>query len=133
MSTYNIQFLDASRSIIIMRATRSMVKRAVGSVSIRTTNCKVFPFTPLDFRFLLLLRPLLHFRAPLRFRSLLKVRLATHDLGGVNGIHLGRPALRRHNFAHSSHFVRRVTRNTDVVVALENDLDITNVKLRRVA
>ena len=150
MPTFNIQFLNASRSIImraarrmIKRTVRSLVKRAARSIImrdtrttlIRTTNCRVFLFTTINDRALpfttvnckVLPSTLLH------LGSLLKVRLPTHNLGGINCVHLGRPALRRHNLAHSSHFIGRVTGNTDVVVALENDLDITNVKLRRVA
>ena len=65
--------------------------------------------------------------------SSLKVRLATHNLGRIDCIHLGGPALRGHNLPHSSYFIRGVTRNANIVVALEDDLDIADIKLRRVA
>ena len=76
---------------------------------------------------------LLHYPHSLLLRPRLKVRLPTHDLRRVHRTHLVRPALRRHNLPHSPHLIRRVSWNTDIVVALENDLDIANVELGRVA
>lgn len=69
----------------------------------------------------------------LHLRPRLKVRLPTHNLRRIHRTHLIRPALRRHNLAHSPHLIRRISRNTNVVVALENDLDIADVELWRVA
>ena len=65
-----------------------------------------------------------------RLHVVLKVRLPTHNLRRTNGIHLGRPTRRGHNLAHSTDFIGRVAGDTDVVVALENDLDVADVELR---
>jgi hypothetical protein len=62
----------------------------------------------------------------------LKVRLAAHDLGCINSIHLSGPALRGHNLAHSPHFIRRIAWDTNIVVALEYDLNVADVELRRI-
>ena len=76
--------------------------------------------------FLLLLHP-----HPLR--PPLKVRLPTHNLRRINRTHLVRPALRRHNLPHRPHLIRRISWNTDIVVALKYNLDIADVELGRVA
>jgi hypothetical protein len=63
----------------------------------------------------------------------LKVRLAAHDLGRIHRLHFVDPARRRHDFAHGAHLVGRVAGDANVVVALEHELDIADVELRRLA
>jgi hypothetical protein len=61
------------------------------------------------------------------------VRLPTHDLGSLNSIHLLRPAWRGHQPPDRPHFIGSVAGDPNVVVALENELEISNVKLGRLA
>lgn len=51
-----------------------------------------------------------------------------HDLCGLDGVHLLSPALRWLELAHSADLVQRVAGHSDVVVALEDDLDVANVE-----
>lgn len=63
----------------------------------------------------------------------LKVSLPAHDLRRVHRLHLVHPASSRHDLADRANLVRGVTGDANVVVALENELNIANVKLRRLA
>lgn len=65
--------------------------------------------------------------------SLLEIGLTTHDLRRVDRLHLVHPSGRGHNLPHRAHLVRRITGDTDVVAALENVLDVANIKLRTIA
>ncbi len=59
----------------------------------------------------------------------LEIRLATHDFCCTDCVHLGSPAWRRYNLAYGAHFVGSIAWDTDVVVALEDDLDVADVEL----
>jgi hypothetical protein len=65
--------------------------------------------------------------------SSLEVSLPTHDLGRVDGLHLVHPSRSGNNLPDGTHLIRGVTRDTDVVVALEHVLDVADVELGRVA
>lgn len=64
---------------------------------------------------------------------LLKIRLPTHNLGGINSLHLVDPAGRRHNLAHGAHLIARIPGDPDVVAALEDVLDVADIELRAVS
>jgi hypothetical protein len=68
-----------------------------------------------------------------RCRAHLKVCLSAHHLGRVDRFHLVHPTCCWHDLAHGTHFVGSVARNADVVVALEDELEIADVKLGRLA
>jgi hypothetical protein len=61
------------------------------------------------------------------------VSLATHDFGRTDCLHLVHPAGCRHNLAHGTDFVGSVARDADVVVALQYELDVPDLELRRFA
>lgn len=57
-------------------------------------------------------------------------RFALSDLGCLDGRHLLGPTLSRLGFLDGAKVVRRETGDTDVVVTLEDELDVPNVKGR---
>jgi hypothetical protein len=59
-----------------------------------------------------------------------RIRLATHDLGGVDGAHLVVPRGRRVDAPDDARLVERVAGDADVVVALEHRLDVADVERR---
>jgi hypothetical protein len=61
-------------------------------------------------------------------QALLVVLGAGHDLGRLNRAHLGDPSLAGLGLADSAQLVRCVTRDADVVGALENQLDVTDLE-----
>jgi hypothetical protein len=63
----------------------------------------------------------------------LKVCLPAHDLGRIDRFHLVHPTCSWYDLAHSTHFVRGIAWDADVVVALEDELKVTNVELGRFA
>lgn len=76
---------------------------------------------------LLLLRLLIETKAPL------EVCLPTHNLRRIDRLHLVHPPCSRHNLPHRAHLVGCVPGDTDIVAALEDVLDVTNVELWAVA
>jgi hypothetical protein len=63
----------------------------------------------------------------------LKVRLPTHNLRRIDRLHLVDPPCCRHNLAYCAHLVRRIARDTNIVAALKDVLDVADVELRAVA
>lgn len=66
-------------------------------------------------------------------RLSLKVRLPAHDFGRVDRLHLVHPTGSWHDLAHGAHFIRSVAWDADVVIALEDELEVADVELRRFA
>lgn len=56
------------------------------------------------------------------------VRLARHDLGSLDGTHLGDPTRRGLHLSDGAKLIRRVSRDANVVRALQNQLDITDLE-----
>lgn len=50
------------------------------------------------------------------------------DFGRLDRAHLGDPALGGLDLAHGAQLVRRVARDADVVDALQDNLDVANLK-----
>jgi hypothetical protein len=63
----------------------------------------------------------------------LEICLSAHDFGRIDRFHLVHPTCCWHDLPHSTHFIRSVARDADVVVALEDELEIANVELGRLA
>ena len=59
---------------------------------------------------------------------LLEISLARHDLSGLYRAHLGDPLRIRLHLAHRPELVTRVARNTDIVGALQNELDVADLQ-----
>lgn len=59
------------------------------------------------------------------------VPFAASDLGCLNGTHLCHPTLGRLELPHRADLIARITRYTDIVVTLENELYITDLKYLR--
>ena len=57
----------------------------------------------------------------------LDVGLASSDLGSLDRTHLLRPALRRLDLLHRSQLVRCEAGHSDVVVALQHNLDVAQL------
>lgn len=74
-----------------------------------------------------LLSPILCPRRPV-YVCILLLALAGHDLGGLDGAHLGDPAGRGLDLADSTEFIGRVARHANVVGALKDQLDIANLE-----
>jgi hypothetical protein len=60
----------------------------------------------------------------------LDVRLAAHDLSRLYRVHLLSPSWSRNQSAHGTDFVGSIAWDADVVVALEDQLEVADVKLR---
>ena len=58
----------------------------------------------------------------------LNIPLPTRNLARLNRTHLIDPPLRRLELANSADLVRGVARDTDVVVALEDELDVADLE-----
>jgi hypothetical protein len=58
----------------------------------------------------------------------LQIAFATSNLGSLNCTHLGNPALCWLELPDSTNLIAGITWNTDVVVALQDKLDITDLK-----
>lgn len=54
------------------------------------------------------------------------ITLSSRHLGSLHGTHLLSPSLGGLNLSHCSELIGRVARDTNVVIALQNDLDVTN-------
>jgi hypothetical protein len=59
----------------------------------------------------------------------LEIGLAAHDLGRVDSLHFIHPARSRNNLPNRARLVGCVTRDTDIVVALENQLNVADIEL----
>lgn len=57
-----------------------------------------------------------------------KIPLTPCNLAGLNSAHLRDPALRGKELAHGANLVGRVAGDADVVVALEDQLDVADLK-----
>lgn len=53
---------------------------------------------------------------------------AAGDLGSLNSAHLGDPSRRRLDLAHGADLVAGVSGDTNVVAALEGELDVTDLE-----
>jgi hypothetical protein len=63
----------------------------------------------------------------------LDFRLPTHDLGSLNSFHFFVPSGSRNQLPYGADLIRGVSWDADVVVALEDQLDIADVELGRLA
>jgi len=58
----------------------------------------------------------------------LDVRFPTHDLSSLHSIHLLQVPRRRRDLPDRPHLVSGISRNANIVVPLQYELDITNLK-----
>ena len=72
-------------------------------------------------------------REDLRRYSALDFRLPTHDLGSLNSFHLFVPSGSRNQLPYGADLVGSISWDADVVVAFEDQLDVADVELGRLA